>query len=389
MNYYVKEVSTRKDMDDFVRLPSVIYKDNPYYVPDLESDIRDFFNPKKNPGMQFSKIQAFNAYDDNGDIVGRVAGVINYKANSIWNNKCVRFGMIEFIDNQAVSTLLIEAVEKWGAYNGMTRIQGPMGLTDFDKEGMLIEDFDEIGSMITIYNPPYYPEHMEKLGFEKEADWIQVRFDIPKQLPERFGRVAGLVNEMYDLHVRKLTSTDIYKRGYGQRIFDLLNKAYRPLFGFAELSPEISKKFINQYFPLADLRMIPVIEDNNNRIIAVAITIGSLSHALIKSKGRLWPTGWIHLLKALKIKHEDKVEMMLVAVDPEFQGVGINSLLFVDLIKVYNKLGYKWAETGPMLETNKKVLTQWKSLHPRYYKRRRCFGKDIEKYKYINSSNEK
>ncbi len=377
MSYYVKEVSNKKEMDDFVRLPCKIYKGNPCYVPDLESDVRDFFDEKKNPDLQTSKVQAFVAYDDQGNIVGRIAGIINEKANATWNTNFVRFGMIEFYDIPKVSQLLIGAVEKWGAFYGMTDIQGPMGITDFDKEGLLVEDFDQVSSMVTIYNHPYYPRHLEAMGFVKQADWVQARFDIPAHLPKRFERSAQVVNEMYDLHIHKLSKKDIFKRGYGQRIFALLNKAYRPLFGFSEMSPETCDKFINQYIPFADLRMIPVVEDKDGNIVATAITIGSLTKALRKSNGKLFPFGWFHILKDLKFKHEDKVEMLLVAVDPDFQGMGINALIFEYLIKVYNELGFTWAETAPMLESNTKVLTQWKQLNTSFYKRRRCYGKNI------------
>lgn len=378
MNYYVKEVKTGKEMNDFVKLPAKIYRDNECYVPDLESDIRDSLDRRKNPNLQMMKLQAFVAYDAQGQTVGRILGIINPHANAIWNTRYVRFGMIEFIDDPEVSRLLIEAVERWGAQQGMTRIQGPMGFTDFDKEGMLVEDFDEVGSMVTIYNPPYYPQHLERMGFEKEADWIQARFDIPKEVPRRITRSLSVVHQLYDLHVRQLTRRDIYKNGYGERIFDLLNRAYRPLFGFAPLSPACVQMLLRQYIPLIDLRMVPVVEDADGRIVAVAITLGSLSQALRKSGGKLLPFGWMHLLGALKFKHEDKVEMLLVAVDPEFHGMGINAVIFDHLIRTYNELGYKWAETGPMLETNTKVLTQWRQLNAHFYKRRRCYGKELK-----------
>lgn len=378
MNYYVKEVKTGKEMNDFVKLPAKIYRDNECYVPDLESDIRDSLDRSKNPNLQTMKLQAFVAYDARGQTVGRILGIINPQANAIWNTRYVRFGMIEFIDAPEVSWLLIEAVERWGAQQGMTRIQGPMGFTDFDKEGMLVEDFDVESSMVTIYNPPYYPQHLERMGFEREADWIQARFDIPAEPPRRITRSVGVVNELYHLHVHQLTNDDIFKKGYGTRVFDLLNKAYRPLFGFSELSPACVQKFLHQYIPLIDLRMVPVIEDEENNIVAVAITLGSLSNALRKSKGRMLPFGWFHLLKSLKFKHEDKVEMLLVAVDPEFQGMGINAIIFDYLIRTYNELGYKWAETGPMLETNLKVLTQWRQLGAQFCKRRRCYGRELK-----------
>lgn len=383
MEYTIKKVTTHQDMEDFIRLPTKIYKDNPCYVPDMESDVRDFFDPTKNPSLRHADVQAFVVYRNqtlskkkDEEIVGRITGIINHKANNIWNTRYVRFGMIEFIDDREVSRLLIEAVEQWGSRFGMSQIQGPMGITDFDKEGMLVEDFDKTGSMVTIYNPPYYPEHLEALGFMKDADWVQVAFDIPKELPPRYSRVAKMVREMNDVYVRKVTRQDI-KNGYGLQVFDLLNKAYRPLFGFAEMDKDVCQQFINQYIPLADLRMFSIVEDSQGRIIAAAITMGSLTNALRRSHGRMLPFGWWHLISAIKLRHEEKVEMLLVAVDPEYQGMGVNALIFEDLIKVYNDLGYRWAETGPMLETNQKVLTQWKPLHPTVYKRRRCFRKAI------------
>lgn len=376
MRYYIRKVRTKREQDDFVRLPALLYKDCPYYVPDLECDVRTVFSRQGATGRGEAAVQPFNAYDAHGQIVGRVVAIAHHRANAVWQTRCVRFGMIEFVDDIEVSRLLLEAVEQWGMGFGLRRIQGPMGLTDFDKEGMLVEDFDQMGSMITIYNPPYYPRHLEQLGYVKEVDWVQVRFDIPTQLPERYYRVARLVRQMYGLRVRKLSMPDV-RRGYGDRVFALLNKAYKPLFGFTELNPVQCRKFLNQYLPLIDLRMVPVVEDEQGNMVAVAITIGSLSHALRRCGGKLWPWGWLHLLKVLKLKHEDKVEMMLIAVDPEYQGLGVNALLFEDLIQVYRDLGYKWAETGPMLETNLKVLTQWRPLHPITYKRRRCYSKAI------------
>lgn len=375
--YSLVKAEKKQEIDDFVNLPRMIYKDCKYYIPDIDSDVRSMLNRKSNPGLKCSVVQPFVAYDVNHRPVGRVLGIINHKANDIWNTRNVRFGMIEFIDDLCVSQLLLNAVEEWGRSYGMDKIQGPMGITDFDKEGMLVEDFDQEGSMISIYNPSYYPSHMEKLGYVKEVDWLQVRLDIPKQLPDRFIRTAGVVHSLYDLRVRKLTRHDVFKGGYAKKIFRLLNEAYKPLFGFSELSQEQCRKFLNQYYPLADLRMIPVVEDKAGNVLAVAITIGSLNKALKKSKGRLFPTGWFHLIKTLKFKHEEKAEMLLMAVDPRYQGLGINALIFEDLIPVYNQLGYKWAETGPMLEHNLKVQTQWKHIPHKVYKRRRCYYKNL------------
>lgn len=373
----IRKVSTKKDLRDFVQLPYKLYADNSCYVPDLESDIYNVFNPSQNSGLEFTDIMPFMAYDAQGNAVGRIVGIINHRANQKWNTRNVRFGLIEFVDDRRVSAALLSAVETWGKEHGMEQIQGPMGIFDFDKEGMLVEDFDQLSSMITIYNPPYYPAHLEALGYEKEVDWIQVCIEIPKEVPEKYARVARLSKEMFGLTVRKLTHADIYKRGYGRKVFELLNQAYASLFGYTELSDRQIDEYVNRYLPLIDKRLIPVVENDKGEIVGVAITMGSLSHALQKAKGRLFPFGWYHLLKALKWKREEKVDMLLIAVRPDYQGLGVNALFFDDLIPIYNQYHFRYAETGPQLEDNVKELSQWGPLHPAYTKRRRCYKKKL------------
>ena len=373
----IKKVETKREMDAFVRFSRKLYAGNPYYVPDLESDIYNTFNPARNAGLEFTDIQPFLAYDGQGEVVGRIVGIINHHANEKWHTRNVRFGFIEFVDNPEVSAALLSAVEDWGRLQGMEQIQGPMGIFDFDKEGMLVEDFDQLGSMITIYNPPYYPRHLEMLGYEKEVDWIQVRIEIPKEIPEKYARVARLSKELFGLEVRKLTHEDIYKKGYGRKVFELLNEAYAPLFGYTELSDRQIDEYVDRYLPLIDKQLIPIVENEKGEIIGVAITMGSLSHALQKARGRLFPFGWYHLLKALKWKPEEKVEMLLIAVRPDYQGLGVNALFFNDLIPIYNCCHFRYAETGPQLEDNVKELSQWKPLNPTYTKRRRCYKKKL------------
>ena len=373
----IRKVSTKKDLRDFVQLPYKLYAGNSCYVPDLESDIYNVFNPSQNSGLEFTDIMPFMAYDAQGNAVGRIVGIINHRANQKWNTRNVRFGLIEFVDDRRVSAALLSAVETWGKEHGMEQIQGPMGIFDFDKEGMLVEDFDQLSSMITIYNPPYYPAHLEALGYGKEVDWIQVCIEIPKEVPEKYARVARLSKEMFGLTVRKLTHADIYKRGYGRKVFELLNQAYAPLFGYTELSDRQIDEYVNRYLPLIDKRLIPVVENDKGEIVGVAITMGSLSHALQKAKGRLFPLGWYHLLKALKWKREEKVDMLLIAVRPDYQGLGVNALFFDDLIPIYNQYHFRYAETGPQLEDNVKELSQWGPLHPAYTKRRRCYKKKL------------
>lgn len=376
-NISIKKVETKREMDDFVKFTNWLYADCPYYVPDLEMDIRNTFNPRKNAGLEYSVLQPFIAYNEAGKPVGRIAGIINYRANQKWQTKNVRFGFIDFIDDLEVSAALLKTVEQWGKEHGMDYIQGPMGIFDFDKEGMLIEDFDKLGSMITIYNYPYYPRHMEALGYEKEVDWVQICIEVPKEIPTKYARVTQLSKEMFGLHVKKLTNDDVTNHGYGRKVFELLNTAYAPLFGYTELSDKQVDMYVKRYFPLIDKQMLPVIQNENEEVIGVAITMGSLSHALQKAKGKLFPLGWYHLVRALKWKKEEKAELLLIAVRPDYQGLGVNALFFDDLIPVYNERHFKWAETGPQLEDNVKELTQWKPLHPTLTKRRRCYKKKL------------
>lgn len=371
----VKPVTTKKGMDDFVKFPKSLYAGISQYVPDMDSDIRNTFHPTKNKSLEFADIQAFVAYKE-GKTVGRIAGIINHKANNIWKKQTVRFSMIEFIDDIEVTKALITAVEEWGKNHGMTSIQGPMGITDFDKEGMLIEDFDMSGSFLEYWNPPYYKEHLEKLQFEKEADWLQIRFQVPETVPAKYARVARLSKEMFDLKIVTKTKKEVYK-GYGQKIFDLLNQAYAPLFGFSPFSPEQTQDFLKKYLPLLNMKMLTLIENGKDELVCVAITVADFSEGLKKSNGKVFPKGWYHLLKAIKWKTGDKAELMLIAVRPDMQGLGINALVFDHLIPIYNKIGIKWCETGPQLENNIKELTQWKPLSPSIVKRRRCWEKKI------------
>ena len=373
----VVKADTKKTMDDFVALPRYIYKDCAQYVPDLDMDVRATFDPKKNAGLEFSDIQPFVAYDDDGRCVGRIAAIINRRANERWNVKTVRFGMIEFIDDINVSQALLNAVEEWGRTHGMNSVQGPMGISDFDKEGMLVNDFNLMGSMISIYNPPYYPRHMEQLGFVKEVDWVSFHIDVPKVVPEKFARVTSLVQKRFGLTFKKMTKDDLLAGGYGRKIFELLNIAYAPLFGFSELSDRQIEDFLKQYIPIVDTRLFTGVEDCDGRLVGIAITTHSLSQAMHKSRGKLLPLGWFHLLRSLKWKHEGVVDLMLIAVHPDYQGMGVNALFFADLIPIYNEYGITLAETGPQLEDNLKELSQWKTLNPRTVKRRRCYQKEL------------
>ena len=373
----VVKVESKREMDDFIRLPYYIYENCAQYVPDLEGEIRNLFN-QKNPAHEFSQIQPFVAYRD-GVCVGRIVGIINRKANERWKTHNVRFSLIEFEDDLEVSKALIEAVSEWGQSQGMDAIHGPLGITDFDKEGMLMEDFDLMGSMNTVYNLEYYPRHMEALGFEKEVDWVQIRINIPQEIPARYARTAQYAREQIGLRVVKLNRNAKNLQDCVRKVFELFNEAYASIFGFSEISMEQADMFLDKYLSLIDLNLIPIVLNEKDEIVGVAVTMGSLSKAMRKANGKLWPLGWWPLLKALKWRPEDNAEMLLVAVRPDYQGLGVNALFFDDLIPVYNEYGFQWAETGPQLEDNMRELTQWKPLKPVFVKRRRCFKKEMRK----------
>lgn len=371
----IKKVESKSEMTKFIRFNYELYKDNKYSVPDLYEDMVTTFS-KKNAAMDFCDAVYFLAYK--GDkIVGRIAGIINNKANKTWNINAVRFGYIDFIDDIEVSTALLAAVETWGKEHGMTEIQGPLGFTDMDAEGMLIEGFDELSTNATIYNYPYYPKHMERLGFEKDADWIELSLTVPKEVPERLTRIAKIVMEKYGLRIKKFSSSKKLSDEYGPEIFSVINEAFKPLFGYSELSERQKQQYVKAYLPFVDLKLISTIVDKNGKLVAVGISMPSLSRALQKAKGKLFPFGWFHLLKTIKFKHPDTLDLMLVGVLPEYQGKGVNAILFHDLLPLYISEGYKFVETNPELEVNSKVQSQWIYFERRQHKRRRCFKKNI------------
>lgn len=373
----IKQVATNKDLKKFIRFNYELYKNNQYSVPDLYEDMLNTFSDK-NAAMEFCEAAYFLAYKGN-EIVGRVAAIINKKANKTWNLKTVRFGWIDFIDDEEVSKALLDKVEEWGRERGMDTIQGPLGFTDLDAEGMLIEGFEELSTMATIYNYPYYPQHMEKLGFEKDADWIEMLMTVPKEtgMPERLSRIAEIVMKKYDLRIKKYTSARKIAKDCGQEIFKVINEAFKPLFGYSELSQKQIDQYVRMYLPVLDLKLVSLITEANGRLVAVGISMPSMSRALQKAKGKLTPLGWWHLLKALKFKKPKILDLMLVGVLPEYQSKGVNSILFYDLLPIYISEGYDYVETNPELEENNKVQQQWIYFERRQHKRRRCFKKAI------------
>lgn len=373
----IKKVTTKAELKKFIRFNYEFYKDNPYSVPDLYDDMLNTFSPQKNAAFEFCEADYFLALRD-GKIVGRVAAIINRRANDTWNKHTVRFGWIDFIDDIEVSTALINTVKQWGRERGMTEIEGPLGFTDMDAEGMLIEGFDQLSTMATIYNYPYYPQHMERLGMEKSADWVEMKIYVPDQIPEKHQRISQIIARKYNLHIRKIKSKkEIRETGIAHDIFRLINDAYTPLFGYSRMTERQIDQYVKMYVPVLDLRMVSIVENEQNEIVAVGISMASLSRALQKAKGRLLPFGWFHLLKALMWKRPKVLDLLLVAVRPDYQGKGVNALLFTDLIPVYKELGFEYAESNPELEMNEKVQNQWQYFKTEQHKRRRCFKQSL------------
>ena len=377
MSVEIKKVTTKSELKRFIRFNYEFYKDNPYSVPDLYDDMLNTFSPKKNAAFEFCEADYFLALRD-GKIVGRVAAIINRRANETWNRKTVRFGWIDFVDDMEVSTALIDTVKQWGKERGMTEIEGPLGFTDMDAEGMLVEGFDQLSTMATIYNYPYYPQHMERLGLSKSADWVEMKIYVPDAIPEKHRRISEIIAKRYNLHTRKLKSKkEVRQSGVAHDIFRLINDAYTPLFGYSRMPERQIDQYVKMYVPVLDLRMVSIVENEQNEIVAVGISMASLSRALQKAKGRLLPFGWYHLLKALMWKRPKVLDLLLVAVRPDYQGKGVNALLFTDLIPVYKELGFEYAESNPELEMNEKVQNQWQYFKTEQHKRRRCFKADI------------
>lgn len=380
----IKKVEGRRELRAFIRFNYHLYKGNPYAVPDFLEDMLDTFNRKKNAAFEFCEADLFLAYRDK-EIVGRVVAIINHKANKTWGTKNVRFGWIDFIDDIEVLKALMDTVEQWGRERGMNKIVGPLGFTDMDPEGMLTDGFDQLSTMSTSYNYPYYPKLIEQLGFEKEVDWVERKVMVPTADAQadaaKYIRVAELSSKRYNLHMRRFKShkeiLEAANGQYVQKIFDVINRSYANLYGYSQMNERQIKQYADTYLPFLDTRLLAVVEDENNEPIAVGICIGSLSYALQKAHGKLFPFGWWHLAKAVYIKPAPVLDMLLIGVLPEWQNKGVNALLFAEIIPVAQKMGFVWAETHVQLEDNEKSQVQWAHLDCTIHKRRRCYQKSL------------
>lgn len=372
----IKEIASDKgSLKRFTQFQIDLYRGNDYYVPPLVSDDVDTLSPSVNPAFDFCEARYFMAYRD-GKPVGRIAGIINNQVNEHHGSSDIRFGFVDFIDDAEVADALFKAVEDWGRSKGLKRIIGPLSFTDLDHEGMLVEGFEELSTMATIYNYPYYPKHMERMGYTKDSDWVEFLMEVPDGIPEKYDRIAEIVKKKFGLRVLKYKSRKKIKEEYGRELFHLINESYDGLYQYSHLTDRQIDYYINIYLDLLNLDLVTLIVNKDGKLVGVGISMPSMSRALQKSRGKMLPFGWVHLLKGLKGKN-DRVDLLLVAVRPEYQNKGANALLFQDLIPHYIKKGYRYAESNPEMETNGKVQSQWEYFTTRQHRRRRSFAKDL------------
>ncbi|MCU0410980.1 MAG: hypothetical protein MUF82_00405 [Bacteroidetes bacterium] len=369
----IGEVRTLHDLRRFVAFQYDLYRDNRYWVPPPRRDELDGLREAKNPAFEFCEAKYWLALDGRR-IVGRIAGIINNRYNERWHAKAARFGWFDFIDDAGVSTLLLRTVEEWARLRGMTSLHGPLGFTDLDGEGTLVEGFEEVSTLGAIYNFPYYGEHIERAGFSKDADWVEFQVTMKKEIPEKISRLSEIALQRNRLHVLQARQRkDLLP--YAREIFQVLNDGFRELYGFVELSDKQIDKYVEQYFGYILPDFVPVVLDESNRVVAFGIAMPSLSRAFQKNKGRLFPFGFLHVLWAMK--YERNADLYLTAVRPEAQNKGINAILIHEMHKTFVRRGVDKVETNRELEENAKVQAQWRFYEHRQHKRRRCYRKEI------------
>jgi GNAT superfamily N-acetyltransferase len=374
MSLIIREVTSKKELKRFIWFGINLYKDCEFAAPPLLMDDLLNLSKGKNPALDFCEAAYFLAYKNN-KIVGRIAVIINSVANETWDQKRARFGWVDFIDDEDVSTALFDTAIAWAKSKGMNAIHGPLGFTDFDHEGTLVEGFDRMGTLAGIYNYSYYPRHIEKYGFIKDIDWKEYLITIPEVFPEKYFRIADIVKSKFNLTAKHFTSRKEIVENYAKKIFDLLNLCYQNLYGFSKLNEKQKHFYIGLYFSFFRLDTVSIIVDEKDDVIALGIAMPSFTKALQKAKGRLLPFGWFYMLRALK--KNDIVDLYLMAVHPDYQSKGVNSILFAELMPRFAKNGYKFAESNPELETNTRMSSQWGSFEYVNHKLRRVYIKDI------------
>ena len=377
MSVTIRPVSSRSEMRNFVQFANRLYHGNPYYCPTLDFDEINTFTKGKNPALDFSEFALWLAYKD-GKPAGRIAALINHKANEAWQCKKLRFGWFDFIDDTEVSRALLDTAQAWGKERGMTDMNGPVGFTDMDKEGLLIEGYEEMAAMPELYNAPYYVRHFEEYGFTKEADWIAIQITPPQEVPERWRRISEIVKKRSNLHIVKVkNSKELLRRYPKMEYFDVLSDAYSKLYNYQPLTYEQKKFYSEYYFPLLNFDFLTIIENDKNEIVALGLGMPDLTLALQKANGSLFPFGWYHLIKALKAKKMDAFDLLLIAVRPDYQEHGAHALIFAEQIPWFGKYGIHRVETTSILETNTKNQANFTGFEHRIHKRHRAYCKKI------------
>ena len=373
----IRKVTTKRELKQFIQFYYDLYRGSEQAVPYLFFDEMATLRRDKNPSFECCEADYFLALRGN-KVVGRVAAIINRRANEQWKVQLGRVGWLDFIDDLEVSTALLDAVEQWGRERGMTEMAGPLGFIDTDREGMLIDGFDELSTMYVNYNYPYYAKHIEQLtGFKKDNDYVELRVKVPQDDNFKFHKIAEMVKKRYGLRVHKFTRDELLNQGMGREVFRLLNETYKDLYGFSQLSAQQIDKLVNDYIKIADLNLVTAVMDGD-RMIGFGITFSSFSRALQKTRdGRLFPFGWWHILQILKRHKTDTVDLLLIGVLPNYRSKGANALIFDDLIHQFQRYGFSWAVTGPQMESNEGVLAQWQYLESTPVRRHRCFRKQL------------
>jgi len=373
----IVEVETKSQLRKFVDYPNELYKDVPQFVPAFYGDDLADWDKKKNPAFSYCEARNFLAYRD-GEIVGRIGAILSHKANETWGTNRMRFSQVDFIDDPEVSAALFETVEQWAREKGCTQIHGPLGFCDMDREGMLVEGFDRRSMFITYYNHPYYNDHLTALGYVKDTDWVENLIEIPSldsEAGRKLHRLAEHVLSRGVYHKADITRKSQITARHIEQVFRLVNKAYAPLYGVVELSEKQIKKYANKFVPLVNPNLLCLVMDREENLVAFGVCAPSMAEAMKKHRGRLFPVGWVDVLKALN--KNDVMDLLLVAVDPDVQGLAINAVIMDHILRGANRMGIKLAESGPTLETNEKVQSQWKFFQREQHKRRRCYVKDI------------
>ena len=372
----IREVTTKRELNRFVQFGIDLYKDNPFYCPPIVFDEVNTFNPKGNPALEVCDFVIYMAYR-NGEIVGRIVGIVNHRANEAWGVKKCRFGWFDFVDDYEVFKSLIDAVAEWGREKGMTCLNGPVGFTDFDHQGLLIEGFNYNAPMASLYTHPYYMAHYERYGLRKEADWIEYQITPPAEAPERMRRVVQLVENRYGLHVVKVKNSRELRKRYGYSYFDVLDSAYQKLYNYQPMTQRQKQYYCKMYFPILNFDFVTMVANERDEIVAVGLGMPSLSQALRKCHGRMFPFGWYHLIKALKAKKMTDFDLLLIAVRPDYQDKGVTALIFNEMTPHFQKYGIQRVETTAILETNHKSLANFAEFDHIQHKRRRAFIRDI------------